>query len=63
MKGSAIRPGERYRVVDIYNGVIVDVLVLDKSDSVEDHWVCRRETGARILLPSSAFLKQHPRGE
>ena len=63
MQGAAIRPGERYRAVDIYNGVVVAVQVVEKSSSVEDHWVCLRETGERVLLPSSAFLKQRPRGE
>jgi hypothetical protein len=63
VRSSLIKPAERYRAVDIYHGVVIDVLVIEKSSAVDDHWVCHRENGERVLLPSSAFLKIRPKGE
>jgi hypothetical protein len=63
MKASDIKPGQHYRAVDIYEKEVIQVLVIEASETVEDHWVCRRPDGRKVLLPSSAFMRPMPPGK
>jgi hypothetical protein len=58
MKAHEIRPGEYYRAADIYDGNVIVVRVIGRSESVEDHWICLRGDGSRVLLPTSAFVRR-----
>jgi hypothetical protein len=58
MKAQEIKPGEYYRVTDIYEGKITVVRVIGRSNSVEDHWTCQRDDGSRVILPASAFIRR-----
>ena len=57
MKASEIKPGGYYRAADVYEGAVILVRVLHKSDSISDHWACLRPDGRKVLLPTSAFIR------
>jgi hypothetical protein len=63
MKSQKIKPGTYYWANSPYGEGTIQVLVVERSEAVEDHWVCRRLTGKRILLPSLAILRPVRKGE
>ena len=63
MKAQKIKPGTYYWANSPYGEGTIQVLVVERSEAVEDHWVCRRVTGKRILLPSVAILRPVLKGQ
>ena len=60
MNASDIKPGRYYRAVDIYEKEVIEVLVIGASENVEDHWLCQRPNGKKVILPSSSFMRPMP---
>ena len=60
MNAQDIVPGQFYRAVDIYEKEVIRVQVVEASKNVEDHWVCLRPNGKKVILPSSSFMRPMP---